>query len=128
MTQRTIIQYLGGGQLGVERWSHYRSENGAIPQLRELQNARRRWPCFNRSAVGTPQPKKERHHQDADRRGSSRGKHTLMAGKTVLVTGATGGIGKATTVGLARVGARVGITGRDIARAEAAATDIGWKG
>ncbi len=48
----------------------------------------------------------------------------LMAGKTVLVTGATGGIGKATAVGLARVGARVGITGRDVARAEAAATDI----
>src|SRR5438105_9069144 len=47
-----------------------------------------------------------------------------MAGKTVLVTGATGGIGKATAVGLARLGARVGITGRDMARAEAAATDI----
>ena len=42
----------------------------------------------------------------------------LMAGKTVLVTGATGGIGKATAVGLARLGARVGISGRDIARAE----------
>ncbi len=49
---------------------------------------------------------------------------TLMGGKTVLVTGATGGIGKATAVGLARLGARVGITGRDIARAEAAATAI----
>src|SRR5437016_7776652 len=48
----------------------------------------------------------------------------LMAGKTVLVTGATGGIGKATAVGLARLGARVGITGRDVARAEAAAADI----
>src|SRR5437870_3115238 len=48
----------------------------------------------------------------------------LMAGKTVLVTGGTGGIGKATAVGLARLGARVGITGRDIARAEAAAADI----
>ena len=48
----------------------------------------------------------------------------LMAGKTVLVTGATGGIGKATAVGLARLGAKVGITGRDTARAEAAATDI----
>ena len=47
-----------------------------------------------------------------------------MVGKTVLVTGATGGIGKATAVGLARLGARVGITGRDIARAEAAAADI----
>ena len=44
-----------------------------------------------------------------------------MAGKTVLVTGGTGGIGKATAVGLARLGARVGITGRDVARARAAA-------
>ena len=48
----------------------------------------------------------------------------LMAAKTVLVTGATGGIGKATAVGLARLGARVAITGRDMARAEAAAADI----
>jgi retinol dehydrogenase-14 len=47
-----------------------------------------------------------------------------MAGKTVLVTGATGGIGKATAVGLVRLGARVAITGRDMARAETAATDI----
>ena len=46
---------------------------------------------------------------------------TLMVGKTVLVTGGTGGIGKATAVGLARLGARVGITGRDITRAEGAA-------
>jgi NAD(P)-dependent dehydrogenase (short-subunit alcohol dehydrogenase family) len=47
-----------------------------------------------------------------------------MVGKTVLVTGGTGGIGKATAIGLARLGARVGITGRDITRAEAAAADI----
>lgn len=47
-----------------------------------------------------------------------------MAGKTVLVTGGTGGIGKATAIGLAALGARVGITGRDRERAEAAAADI----
>jgi NAD(P)-dependent dehydrogenase (short-subunit alcohol dehydrogenase family) len=47
-----------------------------------------------------------------------------MAGKSVLVTGGTGGIGKATATGLAALGARVGITGRDLARAGAAAADI----
>lgn len=48
----------------------------------------------------------------------------LMAGKSVLVTGGTGGIGKATAIGLAALGARVGITGRDPARTEAAAAGI----
>src|ERR1035438_6523490 len=48
----------------------------------------------------------------------------LMAGKSVLVTGGTGGIGKATATGLAALGARVGITGRDQARAEGAAAAI----
>lgn len=48
----------------------------------------------------------------------------LMAGKTVLVTGGTGGIGKATAEGCARLGARVGIVGRDARRAESAAADI----
>src|SRR2546430_6032059 len=47
-----------------------------------------------------------------------------MAGKVVLITGGTGGIGKATAIGLATIGARVGITGRDLARAEQAAADI----
>jgi len=47
-----------------------------------------------------------------------------MAGKVVLITGGTGGIGKATAIGLAAIGARVGITGRDLARAEQAAADI----
>jgi retinol dehydrogenase 14 len=47
-----------------------------------------------------------------------------MAGRTVLVTGGTGGIGKATAAGLAILGARVAITGRDRGRAEAAADEI----
>lgn len=48
----------------------------------------------------------------------------LMAGRTVLVTGGTGGIGKATAVGLARMGAHVAITGRDPARTAAAAREV----
>ena len=47
-----------------------------------------------------------------------------MAGKTALVTGGTGGIGLATAAGLAGLGARVGIVGRDQARAQAAAERI----
>jgi len=47
-----------------------------------------------------------------------------MANKVVLITGGTGGIGKATAIGLARLGAQVGIIGRDLARAEQAAADI----
>ena len=47
-----------------------------------------------------------------------------MTGRTVVVTGGTGGIGKATAVGLAAMGAHLAITGRDRARADAAADDI----
>jgi len=47
-----------------------------------------------------------------------------MAGKTVLVTGATGGIGRATAMGLAAMGANLAITGRDRARTEGAAREI----
>ena len=47
-----------------------------------------------------------------------------MAGKTVVITGGTGGIGRATAIGLATLGARVAITGRHLERAEAAAAEI----
>jgi len=47
-----------------------------------------------------------------------------MVGKTVLITGGTGGIGRATAESLARLGARVGIVGRDLRRTRAAAAEI----
>lgn len=47
-----------------------------------------------------------------------------MFGKTVLVTGGTRGIGKATALGLSKMGARLAITGRDQGRTEDAAREI----
>jgi NAD(P)-dependent dehydrogenase (short-subunit alcohol dehydrogenase family) len=47
-----------------------------------------------------------------------------MSGKTVLITGGTGGIGRAAAIALASMGARVGITGRDRPRADKAAAAI----
>ena len=47
-----------------------------------------------------------------------------MSGKTALITGGTGGIGRAAAVSLSSMGARVGITGRDRDRAEHAADAI----
>ena len=47
-----------------------------------------------------------------------------MAGRTVLVTGGTGGIGRATALGLAAMGAHLAITGRDHGRTEDAAREI----
>lgn len=47
-----------------------------------------------------------------------------MSGRTVLVTGATGGIGLATAVGLASRGAHVAVTGRSGNRADDAARKI----
>ena len=47
-----------------------------------------------------------------------------MHGRTALITGGTGGIGRATAMGLGRLGASVAITGRDAARAEDTAREI----
>ena len=47
-----------------------------------------------------------------------------MANRTVLITGSTAGIGKATAVGLATMGARVLIIGRDRGRTEDTASEI----
>lgn len=47
-----------------------------------------------------------------------------MGGKTVLVTGGSGGIGRATAVGLATLGAQLAIIGRDRRRTEDAAREV----
>ncbi len=47
-----------------------------------------------------------------------------MAGRTVLITGGSSGIGRATARGLTALGAQVAITGRDRERTEAAALDV----
>jgi retinol dehydrogenase-14 len=47
-----------------------------------------------------------------------------MAGRIVLVTGGTGGIGRATALRLATMGAHLAITGRDRGRTEGAAREI----
>jgi NAD(P)-dependent dehydrogenase (short-subunit alcohol dehydrogenase family) len=47
-----------------------------------------------------------------------------MSGKTCLVTGATSGIGRATALGLARLGATVIVVGRDQRRGETAVNEI----
>src|SRR6266545_3701946 len=47
-----------------------------------------------------------------------------MASRTVLVTGGTRGIGRATALGLATMGAHLAITGRDRVRTEGVARDV----
>lgn len=56
------------------------------------------------------------------------GREADLRGRTALVTGGTGGIGKETARGLARLGARVIVVGRDPARAGAAARELGADG
>lgn len=53
--------------------------------------------------------------------------NTTMQGKVCMVTGATSGIGKATALELARMGATVVIVGRDRAKGEAAQSEIKMK-
>lgn len=62
--------------------------------------------------------------RNSARGGAAHTRSGPMAGRTVLVTGGTGGIGKATALGLARMGAHLAITGRDRGRAEGAAREI----
>jgi NAD(P)-dependent dehydrogenase (short-subunit alcohol dehydrogenase family) len=47
-----------------------------------------------------------------------------MRGRTVLITGGTGGIGQATGLALARLGAQVVVIGRDASRGEAAVREL----
>lgn len=49
---------------------------------------------------------------------------TTLSGKVAVVTGGTGGIGLHTAIGLARLGARVVVTGRDRERGEAGVAEI----
>ncbi len=48
-----------------------------------------------------------------------------MAGKTVVITGPTSGIGKEIAVGLAALGANLVLGCRDTAKGKAAAAEIG---
>jgi gluconate 5-dehydrogenase len=50
---------------------------------------------------------------------------TDLSGRSVLVTGATSGLGAAMATALAEAGAQVMVTGRDRGRAEASAAEIG---
>ncbi len=51
-----------------------------------------------------------------------------MEGKVCIVTGATSGIGRATAMGLARLGAKLLLVGRDVPRGEAALAAVRAQG
>jgi len=53
---------------------------------------------------------------------------TDLKGKTVVITGATSGIGETTAIALARQGARVFAVGRDHARGAAVVKELTWVG
>ena len=57
-------------------------------------------------------------------RDSSRAPKIDLTGRVALVTGSTRGIGRAIAETLAHAGARVAVTGRDIEKAQAAASEI----
>jgi NADP-dependent 3-hydroxy acid dehydrogenase YdfG len=74
-----------------------------------------------RPAVTAPPDASVPLHAGADMPDARSG---LMAGRTVLITDGTSGIGRATATGLAAMGARLAITGRDPERTEQAAREI----
>ena len=68
---------------------------------------------------------KKEDHVIANKSGRIVTTHTgPMAARTVLVTGGTSGIGRATALGLATMGAHLAITGRDRGRTDGAAREI----
>src|SRR5437868_10914067 len=95
---------------------------GLGPASRRAHAARRPWfgtyegSCWAKAMVRTAV---QRRSTDMEER-----RNGLMSGKTVLVTGATSGIGRATAVGLAKMGAHVAIAGRDRTRTEDTAVQI----